>query len=305
MRNDWKDSSVPDWASFFNKEEYEEFIILVSKYMQSKNVKFTIDDGVVNAEENGAGFGKMGLDNIARTCRQIEMNEWEYRINYHFDALEKSRLFQQEIESKKDSFEYMRQFLAVRIYHADYAQQLEQVHFIKKSIAEDLIAVMVFDFPDSIQNIQPSDIEKWGQQEADLFELGIENVRKNNNLSLNAIVVNDFTLYTIDSEHFFAGNMYFELDMLKMIDPAKGALVAFPNRHCSLMYPIKDMSMVQVLNELFNIVYNMHNDGAGPISSSVYWYNQGKLTRIPYQIEEEELKVVPPEEFIRFMNSLS
>jgi hypothetical protein len=289
----------------FNKQEYEEFIILVTKHLHSKNIQFTINDGVVDAEQNGSGFSKMGLDNIARTCKQIPMVEWENRINQHFDSLEKSKQFNDEMESKKNKFDEMGQYVAVRLYSRSYLDQIGEKHFIFKTLADDLVAALVFDYPDSIQNMQESSIEGWNKSQEELFELAVENVRRNYQLELNENDMGEYSIYTIDTDHFFAGNLYFELGRIKKIDPTKGAIVAFPNRHCSIMYPIVDISMVQVLNALFPIVYNMHVDGAGPISSSVYWYHESKLTRIPYEMTENELKVIPPAEFVQLLNSLA
>jgi hypothetical protein len=305
MRNDWKDPSVPEWASFFDQEEYEEFIILVGKYFTEKKIQFTIEEGVVNAEGNGMGFGKMGLDNIARTCKQSPINEWETRIYGHFDALEKSRKFQDEIQTSKKSFEEMKKYVAVRLYNTSYLDQIGEEHFIYKRLANDLIAALVFDYPDSIQNMQDSDTEGWNKSHEELFQVGIDNVRSNYSLLLHENEMEDYTIYTLDSDHFFAGNLYFELEQLSTIDTSKGALVAFPHRHCAVMYPIKDMSMVKVLNQLFPIVFNMNNDGAGPITNSIYWYHKGKLMAIPYELDTDGLKVIPPAEFVEFMNKLT
>lgn len=305
MRDDFKDPSLPEWANFFSKEEYEEFIILVGKYFTDKKLKFTIEDGIVNADGNGPNWGRMGLDNLSRTCKQAPMEEWETRINGHFDSLEKTRKFQEEIESSKNSFEEMKQYVAVRIYNRSYIDQVGEDHFIFKHLADDLVAALVFDYPDSIQNMQQKDIAGWNKTQEELFDLGVSNVRTNYSLQLNENDMGDYVIHTIDSEHFFAGNLYFELAETKLIVPTKGAIVAFPHRHCGIMYPINDISLVKVLNQLFPIVYNMHNDGAGPVTNSVYWYNKGRLIKIPYDIQENELKVIPPAEFVALLNSLT
>ncbi len=302
MRNDWKDNSVPEWAGFFTKDEYEEFIILVSKYMHSKKLNFTIYDGIVDVKENTIGFGKMGLDNIARTCKQIPIKDWEYRINYHFDALEKTHAFGKEIDSQKNDFEAMKQYVAVRIYPVGYIAQVGADHFLLKNISEGLVAALVFDYPDSIQNIQEKDIEGWNKEEEELFKIGQENVKKNNSLELNKQAMTGYSVYTVDSDHFFAANIYFELDKLEIIDPEKGALIAFPHRHCSIIYPITTVEVIKAINELIPIIHNMHNEGAGPISSGLFWYKKGKLNPIAYTITDENLTITPSSEFLELLN---
>jgi hypothetical protein len=63
-------NEVPEWASFFGKKEYEEFLANIGKYFKTKNFEFIIDDGVLNGTESFFGLKNLGLINVAQVCKQ-------------------------------------------------------------------------------------------------------------------------------------------------------------------------------------------------------------------------------------------
>lgn len=48
----------------------------------------------------------------------------------------------------------------------------------------------------------------------------------------------------------------------------------------------------------------MNQEGPGSLSKNVFWYNENKLTNLPYELENGKLKFIPPNSFVEMLNSL-
>ncbi len=73
---------VPKWASFFNSEEYLDFVNLVEEYFKNRDLKVGLEDGVVIIEGGEEDFG---LVNLAQICKQEERSKWRDLVREHFD----------------------------------------------------------------------------------------------------------------------------------------------------------------------------------------------------------------------------
>src|ERR1051325_10550338 len=79
----------PEWASFLQPAQFEEFIATVDAEMEATGRPYEIDPeaGVARFTDAGAEGTSMGLLNIAQVCGQIPEAEWAEAAHAHFSRL--------------------------------------------------------------------------------------------------------------------------------------------------------------------------------------------------------------------------
>jgi len=62
--------------------------------------------------------------------------------------------------------------------------------------------------------------------------------------------------------------------------------------------------VVQALQSFIYVLQGMYREGPGSISNSLYWYQDGKLMNLSYELTDKELSFKPTDEFLELMNQL-
>src|ERR1700749_4067081 len=169
---------VPEWVSFFNQRQYREFLRAIEQYFQEKNIVYTLDNdlALISAEPNDSGFGKLGLLNVGKVCSQADISFYQRVVDDHFDSLARSYAFNKEFGAIKNDYEKIKEYLGVRLYPHSYYEHTGKENTIGIDFSGDIYAMLVFDMPDSIESVVPSDIAGWGKSVDELFETGIKNI---------------------------------------------------------------------------------------------------------------------------------
>src|ERR1700749_3650384 len=176
--------SVPEWASFFNGEQYAAFIEAVEEYFYSKNVTYTLDDGLIEAGPNDFGFGKQGLTNVAQVCNLDKIKNYKAIVSEHFEAQVRGFEFDKEFDEIIGDYDKIKDYLAVRLYPNDYADAVGRDVTIGRDFDSSIYQMLVFNLPDTIKSIRPDQAEQWGKTVDELFEVGIANVKEKYPLQL-------------------------------------------------------------------------------------------------------------------------
>ncbi len=296
--------SVPDWANFLSPENYHSFLTAVNAYFKSLGNPYTIDDGVVHTKwmDNGMGIQNMGLLNVAQMCGRSLPAEHGDIVRNHFEMMRKSENFMEVFVNQINDFEFVRSFIGTRLYHPDHLSGQLKDKVIHKSVADGIIAMLVFDLPQTIMSVQTDQLAVWGMTAEELFEIGIHNIRENYNfevVDLDAGV----PLKAVVQDHFFGGNILFELERAPALLGTHGTLVAVPHRHTTMLFPIEDESMLLALQALIPMTNGMFNEGPGSISQDIYWYHQGLFECIPYEISADGVVTIsPPDSYSALLN---
>ncbi|NDV94313.1 hypothetical protein D0T84_05190 [Dysgonomonas sp. 521] len=302
-----EDSSieVPEWASFFTSDEYSVFIKAVRSYFDKLNLRYTIDDGVVIVDkENDLGFNKLGLQNLSQKCKQNDIKDYESVVTDHFETMIRIHKFGKEFEEIVSDFEKVEKYIGVRLHDVEYAANLKKENMIVREFAEGVVAMLVFDLPESVMNIKPEQIEPWGKTIDELYEIGKRNIKQNCAVNLFEEKVGDHKFWFAEADHFYATNFVMDIQDYPQVVGKKGSLISVPNRHIALIYPIHDLEVVGALNNMLYLTSRMYEDGPGSITDRVYWYNDGAFINIPHRIENEKRVIAPPDVFIDALNEL-
>jgi hypothetical protein len=295
-----KRHGAPEWASFMGDAEYPRFMELVQADLRARGLKFEVsgDQGTlkVTGEE---GPQLLGLSNLAQRCHQLSAENWAPTIHRHFDTLLVGTPKAAELlKVLAADFERAKEYLKVRIHPAGFGAGLDAT--VSEVVADDLVSVLVYDFPDSVSTVHPNHVEKWGVPPHDLFQLGLRNVRAEGKLPFQRIeLTNGASL-----DHFEDPDNYFgashALLLHEYFDPLPdlGILVSIPHRHGMVVHPIRDASYKPSLGALFYLAPRLYEQGPGSITTSLYWYRAGVFTQLPYEIDaNDEVSFYPPASF--------
>jgi hypothetical protein len=298
-------TEIPEWASFFNANEYRKFIAAVENYFYSKNVTYTFGDGVINTGPNEFGFGVLGLVNVAQVCKQNEQSDYTQTIKEHFDCLIRADLFDKEFKQIVHNYEQVKQYIGTRLYSTDLFLQVEKEKIFGIGFAGDVFKTLIFDLPDSISWITPDQADKWNKSLDELFETGIQNIRNKYQFDISLQEFGGFNIWFVQGDHFFTPNIVFDLNNHQKLIGSKGSLIGIPHRHAVIIYPIENIEVVKAINALIPAVNRMNEEGPGSISNNLIWYNACGFENLPYKIEESKIQFYPPESFVTMLNTLT
>ncbi|MCL2296031.1 MAG: hypothetical protein FWC29_02985 [Methanomassiliicoccaceae archaeon] len=289
-----KKTTVPEWASVMDEKRYSAFISAIDDYFKRRGEPYTIDDGTVNV-----GSWKFGLTNIVQICAAQDPKEYPEMVEHHFALMVENEAF--EASLVPDDFEKIKQYIGVRLYGEDYISRFGEDIMIRRPFAEDVFAALIFDFPQTIKNISRSDADKWNISDNELFDIGIENIRRNYQLQAQEVVLGGDTVFTIETEHFFASNILFDIERNKRFIGKGGAIIGIPTRSLAAIYPINDMKVVNVLSAFFDFVPRFYAGGPGSLTWQIFWYRDGRYEPLKYETGKK-IKFTPSEAFLSLLN---
>ena len=296
---------VPAWASFFKENEYSEFLNAIDGYFVKQNMKYTIGDGIIEVEANDSGFDKLGLANLAQNCKLNGVKRYKNLVSEHFDCMARANKYQSEFELMVNDFDKIKEFIGVRLYPKEYVSTLGRELTIGKDFAGDIYAMLVFDLPDSVINVQPKQADKWGKSKSALFELGLQNIKNKYPLDISQQQFDDFALWYVHGNHFFTPNIVFDLANRKELIGSKGALIGIPHRHSVLIFPIENINVAKAINRLIPAIYGMNQEGPGSVSNNLFWYKDGEFENLPYKIEADKIQFYPTDNFAELLSGLN
>jgi len=296
---------VPEWASFFNAGEYSEFLKAIANYFNKKKITYELGDGILIVTVKDFGATNLGLMNVAQACKRNRIESYNNIISDHFDTLVKANLFNAEFQKIVDDFDKVKKYIGVRLYNKSYIAQVGKELTIVKNFAGDIYAMLIFDLPSSITNVQPEQAEKWGRGLDELFEIGLQNIRDNYPFDISQQNLNTCTIWFIQGNHFFTPNIVFDLSNFPKFVGSKGSLIGIPHRHSVIVYPIENLETVKAINQLIPIIYGMNAEGPGSVSNNLFWYKDGYFENLPYKIDDKNLQFFPPDNFVDMLNTLT
>ncbi|MDZ4821903.1 MAG: hypothetical protein SH856_00400 [Flavobacteriales bacterium] len=296
-------NKVPGWVSFFNVSEYHAFIKIVEAYFYNRNTPIRIEGGVVHATHPVHGEQSLGLGNISQSCRQSPQSKWPLLIKEHFGSMTEAYQAHHDLMAQIENLDYAMKFLCVRVYHISHFEQVGVATCITRELADDLLEVLVFDFPSSVQNVVRALSDKWNFPEQELFEIGLMNASAKYQYRISKQPIRDEQLWFVTGEHFFTANIALELNKYPQLVGIHGSLVILPNRHAALFYPIESIKLVEAITALIPVAMSMYRAGPGSLSDQLYLYRNNKFTRLPYTMTDQ-IEFFPPEEFATLLKVL-
>ena len=169
--------AVPSWASAFNPEEYSAFLEALDKYFTRHKITYELIPGGIKAGPNDHGFSTLGLTNLMQVCKQDRVKRYPELVSGHFDGLARAQKASAAFEKLTEDYAQVKKFLGVRLYPKDYLANLGNDITVGRDFGGDIYAMLVYDLPDTVQNVTPAQAAKWGKSFEELFATGIQNIK--------------------------------------------------------------------------------------------------------------------------------
>jgi hypothetical protein len=71
-----------------------------------------------------------------------------------------------------------------------------------------------------------------------------------------------------------------------------------------IVHRIQNIGAMEAAGAMLQVIVGMHRDGPGSISPYLYWYHDRDFTVLPYELEDQSLKFVPPDDFAELIDEL-
>jgi len=290
---------VPEWARFFQPAGYRAFLDAVRADMDRRGLAYELGEGTLRTAAPGEESADYGLLNLAQLCNATEPAEWSRTIARHFDSAFGCGRESDEVDARSGSLETVRPFLKVRLYHADYLEQVGADRLVHRMPAEGLVETLVYDLPGSVRSVPPDHARRWGLDDAELFRIALENVRAEGRPQTQSFDAEGGAAFhaLVGDSFFTASHALFLEDYLDPVPP-HGALVAVPHRHAVLYHAIVDMRVILAIQSMIPVAFGMYQEGPGSVSAGLYWWRPGRLTYLPTKVRANSVDFSPPDEFV-------
>jgi len=256
-----------------------------------------IEDGVAMLEIDGGGEHRLGLQNLAQLCNQVDRDQWLELVHEHFDRVIVST-HTHDLEAIGRDYDLVKSIVKVRLYARESLGKLT-ASTIHRELGEDLVSVLVYDLPDAVATVPTEAPTHWPDSLDTVFELALKNVLEQDEVETEVLDLEDGTKFTVMvGESFFVTSHLLVLE--KYLDPVTtmGALVAVPNRHTLLFAPILDLTVVDTLHAMAVLAHRRHAEGPGSLTPTLYWWQGGTLMALPTEVDEDGVRFFPPTEFV-------
>ena len=307
LGRNWRGEEAPSepeavwWEGIFTRQQWENFFQLIKNYFDTRSIRFEIDPliGVIRLEKSQ----QLGLINIAQQCAQAQHLLWPKMIAKHFDNLLSTGAI-----SNQELLDYSQAapLLAIRIWPEEILKMIGMENLVYRQNLPGTISVLVLDFPNSVQTVKADIAARWNVDLETLFKQAEENTRQGLAYQIERQEIGEGInawIFSSDSIYATGGALWLE-NYPQCLGP-HGALVAIPNRHYIVCYPIIDQQLLPALNLLIPFVYTMALKGPGTVTEKLYWYSKGAYTELPYKIKNQKIDFAPPESFVRMVEILS
>lgn len=180
---------------------------------------------------------------------------------------------------------------------------LDTTDLVTRTLAPGLVGLLVWDKGGSEQVVPRRFAQAWGEDEVELVNLGLANVRRTETTELQSIegAPGLVSQLVVGPGHYVAAWTLGVTPPAGTTWPA-GVLLALPSRHSALFHPITGPMAVAAYGWLAGVVRKLHAEYDDPVSDQVWWLRGDKLVALPARLVpgddgEPRLELAPPPEF--------
>ena len=300
------DTSIPNWARPLGKQGYRSFLSLIRAIspiaisllpLTTKKVSSSLTLAMTHTAAH------LGFRISHRSANRLTANEWRDLITAHFDSIFEVKDEDNALRVQMDDFHKLKSQLRARLYPVDIVNHATEI--IQRPGPEGTLEVLALDLPTTVRTVSRSEADAWGLDVDDLFDIGRQNLKATGMLKGNTIQLEQGTALTVyTGDPFYAASHALIIDDYIQNRSAHGVLVGVPKRDILIMHRIQNIGAMEAAGAMLQVIVGMHRDGPGSISPNLYWYHDGDFLALPYELEDQSLKFLPPDEFVELMDEL-
>jgi hypothetical protein len=290
------------WSNDFSNEEFEVFLNQITDYFTEKSKEITIyaEEGYLTIDGDS---GQYGIQNLADNYRASDEADRKEVVQEHFDRIELMHKNKAKLDAEVEDYNAAKKYLKVKLYDQSYFNHKPDA-IITRNDFDGVKTVLVFDFPDAVQNVNPELIEKWKKPLKELFDYALKNTLTEEAGEFVEQEFQDFKALICEGESFFTTTHALDLQSHPECIGAYGSIVAIPNRHTMLCHPFESTDAVVAIGKIIQLNHIINAQGPGPIGDHVYYYKDENFVKIGQKIDEKSgtLSVIPPNELVEALN---
>jgi hypothetical protein len=196
----------------------------------------------------------------------------------------------------KDSYKTLSKYLAVRIHPLSHKPNYPSDLFYTQDFLDDLILLLVLDYPSSIEPLLRSNTTEWEINEVNLFEKAISNLHENYLRTVEVCTeISSIGALTLTGQDAFKTSTLLYLEEYPALQGLHGSLILIPNKHTLISWLIHDDISLEIgFQQLIPYLENLDMPEEESLSKKIYWYYNGQFNSIPYLIGLQGMKYVLP-----------
>lgn len=286
--------------SIFKKKETdkERFERLLKEYFVSIKKEFVLNKNGDMLRTNVFGSDyDLGLVNVRQVCFTEPQENWEAIIKEHFESLFEGMEFSMSFQKRIDDFNYIKQYLAVRIYPHDYGTQEMRENIVKREDFAETYTALVFDFPKTVTTVSRHDIDRWGKTVEELFIIASENTQNKSKPRLERVDNERIkNVYSFEENSPLVSSNILWLSNFPEVVGNFGTVACIPHATALYAHPAENLDTLTTLNNLLHVTRSLFDKSPRPISPHVYWIFKDENIPLMVQTNEKgELSVeIPP-----------
>lgn len=301
-------TSLPEWAPHFKSvDDFNHFIALVRRYFARRSIPARLIDGMVIAPQpdkpnDPEAATTFGLLNVSQACTGNPREEWGALVADHFDRVERTMRLNRDDAKFKD-YSWCRSRLVPRLWPLDSNPVLE--HGVVRDDIPGLKSALSVDLPETVRSVLKDDVIGWPGTPDDWFTLAIETGQRLQEPTIQRLDIPCETpLLAIESPDQIAA-WALGIDALPDVFGSFGAVVALPTKGVMLAMPFNSAAIAQDIPNILAIATGLYRDGPASLTPKVYHVRKGTWAEIEYEINDGQLSVTPPPEFVAALEESS
>jgi hypothetical protein len=188
------------------------------------------------------------------------------------------------------------------------AAGIDPTRVIGRRLGDGLVEILTVGYGGRVRPVRPEEAYCWPIPPAQALDIAIRNALADERLTaapldLGGVVVTKLTGFTASAAAHLRGiGGYLRV-------PRDGVLVALPRAGQLVVHPVEGLGVVRAIERMRLFAQRVYTDHPEGLSPQVYWWRDGRLSRIPAEFaphgDRVKLVVSPPPEFARVLAAMA
>lgn len=180
--------------------------------------------------------------------------------------------------------------VGVQFWPVSMLEKVGRKNALFREDLEGMLTALTLSFPGTINVMPPKVASHWRKSKAELFELGLRNVRENHIPPMEVVVVEEgVTITQMESPDPYTATFALFLDSLPYCIGKYGAIVSVPTCNAVFCHAFHNMHVLKAINYMVALTAQVYTQGVLPLTTNLYWYHEGKFSTIRYDLESQSL----------------
>jgi hypothetical protein len=291
----------PLWSQVLNARQEERFDELVNARLAESGESARAEGGIVRLRGQTCGLG-----NLAQLCAKLPADDWPRVIDEHFAGIRQAEVDEVEWERRKHEFDWIAPQLCLRLHTETYevgdgtTQALADLAVTRTDLP-GVATVLVADRPTVITTIPREMPAAWGRSWDELFALALSNLAARYPVDIGPVDVDPargITVHVLEAQHLFAASHALRLEAWPELVGPHGTLLAVPNRHSLLAWPIGSGDVLAAAAAMAGLAHHGCANVPGSIVPHLYWRgNDRTFAVLEVEVEGRQMSLKPSPEF--------